>query len=484
MSAQGGVAEYADVHEYIDRHFEEHLAATQRFLQQPSVSLVPPGVDGGVRQCAAMLRDILKELGCERAEVVEFDRGNPVVFGKLRSKNPNAKTLIAYSLYDVMPVDDEVWAAPPFAAEILDARAIDLPDFYGKCIVARGARNQKGPIMGFVNALRSLRAVRGDIPVNVIFTFDGEEELGSMNFVGPFRQRFLDELKQADVAYYLNPSQNAKGDQVLYLGNRGIAFGELEIRGGEWGGPAKGPLFAPHDLWVDSPAWRLAQALATMKDRDGNILVEGFYDNVRPPSAEDRELLEQLKASFDEEQTKRDLGIHRFKRGRSGSELYETFLMRPNINIDGYSSGYTGAYVKTMFPDRALAKIDIRLVPDQTMDEILGKLRKHFDRHGFPEVELKVQGRYNPSKTSLRAPIAQAAIRAADLHGVKTVCWPIYYAGIPMAVFSDPPLNLPAIGFGLGRMGREHIANEYFTVEGLQLYEKFVVTFLHELARM
>lgn len=483
MNAQPAVAEYADIHDYIDRNFDRHLEATRRFLQQPSISLVPPGVDGGVGKCAEMLCDIIRKLGAERAEVIHLEKGNPVVFGKLRSKTPRAKTLIAYSLYDVMPVDDEDWAAPPFAAEILDAQAIDLPAFYGKCIVARGVRNQKGPIMGFVNALESMLAVRGDIPVNVLFTFDGEEELGSMNFVGPFRKRFLEELKQADAAYYLNPSQNAKGDMVLYLGNRGLAFGELEIRGGEWGGPAKRPLFASHDLWVDSPAWRLAQALATLKDQDGNILVEGFYDNVRPPSAEDRELLARLLERFDEEQVKQELGIYRFKRGKSGRELFEKFVMRPNINVDGYVSGYTGSYVKTMFPDRALAKIDIRLVPDQTMEEILGKLRRHFDRHGFPEIEIKIQGCYNPSKTPLSAHIVQAAIRAAQLHGVTTTCWPLYYAGIPMAVFSDPPLNLPAIGCGLGRMGREHMANEFFTLEGLRIYEKFVVAFLHEFAK-
>jgi acetylornithine deacetylase/succinyl-diaminopimelate desuccinylase-like protein len=483
MSTQAKRAEFADVEAHIDKNFEVHLAATQRFLQQPSISLVPPGVDGGVRKCAAMLRDILKDLGSERAEVVEFDQGYPVVFGKLRSKNPKAKTIIAYSLYDVMPVDDEDWASPPFAADILESTAIGLPAFYGKCIVARGARNQKGPIMGFVNALQSMLAVRGDIPVNVIFTFDGEEEIGSTNINGPFRTKFMDELRQADAAYYLNPSQNAAGEQLLYLGNRGIAFGEISIRGGDWGGPAKRPLFAPHDLWVDSPAWRLVQALATMKDQDGNVLVEGFYDNIRPVSAEDRRLLDELKANFDEEQAKRELDIVKFKRGKSGRELLERYVMRPNINIDGYSCGYTGAFVKTMFPDRAVAKIDIRLVPDQTMDDLLPKLRKHFDRHGFPEVEVNVQGFYNPSKTEFSSSIVQAAIRAAASHDVKTVCWPLYYAGIPMAIFNAPPLNLPAIGCGLGRMGREHIANEYFTVEGLRLYEKFVVAFLHEFAR-
>lgn len=483
MAVETERTEFADVEAHIDEHFPAHLEATQRFLQQPSISLIAPGIDGGVRKCAEMLVEILKDAGAQRAEVVDFGRGNPVVFGKLRSKNPRAKTLVAYSLYDVMPVDDEDWASPPFAAEILDAEAIDLPAFYGKCIVARGARNQKGPIMGFVNALRSMLAVRGDIPVNVIFAFDGEEEIGSTNFTGPFREKFMDELKQADAAYYLNPSQNAAGDQVLYLGNRGIAFGELRIRGGEWGGPAKRPLFAPHDLWVDSPAWRLAQALATLKDQEGNVLVEGFYDNIRPISAEDRQLLDALAANFDEEQVKRELAIHRFKRGRSGRELFERFVMMPNINIDGYMCGYTGPYVKTMFPDRAVAKIDIRLVPDQSMEDALAKLRRHFDRHGFPELEISIQGFYNPSKTPLQAPLVQAAIRAAERHGVRTVCWPLYYAGIPMAVFSAPPLNLPAIGCGLGRMGREHIANEYFTVEGLRLYEKFVVAFLHEFAR-
>jgi len=127
--------------------------------------------------------------------------------------------------------------------------------------------------------------------------------------------------------------------------------------------------------------------------------VDGFYENVRPPTAEDPTLLDRLRASFDEAQTKRDLGIHKFQRGKPGRELFEKFVMSPNMNIDGYYSGCTGANVKTMFPDRAIAKVDFRLVPDQTMPEVLGKLRTHFDCHGFPEIDIGIQGAYNSSKT-------------------------------------------------------------------------------------
>ncbi len=477
------MGEYDKFHKYIDENFDSHVKATQRFLQQPSVSLVEPGRGKDVFDCAKMLRDMIAELGAQRAEVVNFPQGFPVVFGRLNSKKPNAKTIACYSLYDVMPVEGENWVTPPFDAAIVDAEKIDLPPSYGKCIVARGARNQKGPIMGLLNSLKAMLSVSGDIPVNVLFVFDGEEELGSMNLCGPFREQYMDELKTADAGYYLNPSQNVKGDHLIYLGNRGIVFMEMNVKGGDWGGPSK-PLFAMHDLWVDSPLWSLIWALSTLKDKDGNVLLDGFYDDVFPLSDESKKLIDQLRENMDEAEMHRELGVKRFKGGKKPKELYWKVISQPTINLDGFVSGYTGPGVKTMFPDRAKVKMDIRVVPKQDIRDILNKLRKHLDKRGFSHIEINPQGYYNPTKTSPSEPIVKAAVKATELFGVRPLLWPCYYAGIPMAIFGDPPLNLPTLGCGLGKMGREHIANEFFTVEGLRSYERFLVTFFHEFAKM
>ncbi|MCC7106331.1 MAG: M20/M25/M40 family metallo-hydrolase [Chloroflexi bacterium] len=470
---------YAAVHKYIDTHFDEHLAETQRYLRQPSVSLT----NEGVLECAEMTRELIAQLGAERAEVVHFDRGFPVVYGFLRSKRPNARTIAAYSLYDVMPIDPhENWAVPPFSAEIVEPGRIDLPEDYGPCIVARGARNQKGPIMAFINALKSMLAVQGDIPCNVMFTFDGEEEMGSTNFVGPFRERFMDELRQIDAAFYLNPSQNEKREVIIYLGCRGISFMELRLRGGDWGGPVRAATFAADMLWIDSPAWRLLKAVSTLMDPDGRVLVEGFYDNIRPWSDDDRSLIKILQDQFDERTMMQRMDIRSWKGGKRGVDLLPEYVMSPLMNVDGYDAGYTGPRVKTMFPHEAVIKLDIRIVPDQDIDDIMARVRKHLDDHGFPEVEIEVFGKYNGTKTDDHSDVAQAAIRASEQFGVPTLAWPIYYAGVPQWVFNGPPLHKPVISGGMGRMGREHVQNEYMTVEGLRDYEKWVVNFLHEFA--
>lgn len=250
-----------------------------------------------------------------------------MVYGTLRSKNPNAKTIAFYSLYDVMPVDEPEWKVEPFGAEIVDPEVVELPKEYGPCIVARGARNQKGPTMGFLRALETLLQVKGDIPVNVKFVIEGEEEIGSFN-LDVFCQTYADRLKDVSCVWYGNPAIDEKGRQVLYGGAKGIISFELICEGEEWGGPMKQSLFAP--------------------DTD---------------------------------------------------------------------------------------------------------------------------------------PCVDAARRAGKALGYDSVFWPRYYACVPLYAFNRAPLNLPVISAGIGRMGRLHAANEYITVEGLNLYEKFSVAFLKELAK-
>ncbi len=470
---------YDDVFKYIDDNFDEHLKIIQNHLRQTSVS----HTNEGVMEYAEMLADSIRELGGEDVQLVPLTDGYPVVFGKVMSKNPTARTLILYSLYDLMPYDEEGWKVHPLSAEIVDAEFIDLPKDFGKCIVARGARNQKGPNMAFINALRSIKAVRGDLPVNIMFAIEGEEELGSPHLF-EFRDKMLEELKKADAVFYPNPSTDIYGRQQIFLGFKGIMCLELEIRGGDWGGPTERALFSADDAWVDSPAWRLIRALNTLKDADDKILVEGFYDDVAPLTIDEKKMIQEIKDTFDEQKEMQRLGIRKFKRGRGGKEYLSDYIAGPRINIDGFEGGYTGPNIKTNFPDSAKAKVDIRLVPNQDYDDILRKLRSHFDAHGFTELQMRSFGGYNWSKTPLNADIIQAQIKASKMFGMEQAIWPIYYASTPLVVFSGPPLSLPVANTGLGRMGRFHEANEYITVEGVRAFEQYCVAMLYEYAAL
>ncbi|MDP6559524.1 MAG: M20/M25/M40 family metallo-hydrolase [Candidatus Binatia bacterium] len=477
------------IYDYIDAHFDEHVGNVQRLIRQPSISFTGEGVV----DCANMLIDMIRDLGGERAELCEFeDEGWPVVYGEMKSKNPDAKTLIVYTLYDVMPVDEEGWVVDPFSAEIIDGTKIHLPEHYGKAIIGRGVRNQKGPIGAFLNTLSAMKEVEGDIPVNVIFAFDGEEEFASPHF-SEFVKRYEKDLMRADAAYYCNPGSDEHNVHNMYIGFRGIIPLELEVKGGDWGGPARGPLFSAEDAILDAPAWRLIWALSTLKDPDGKVLIDGFYDDFRPPNAEEKELIEKVRAKSaksNSETFKQRLGVKQWKRGKRLEDLFEGYLWGPIINIDGLVSGYTGPRIKTTLPHKATAKLDIRLFPDMDREDIIRKLRKHLDKHGFPEVEIKWQtfgnakSGWNSARSSYDTPLVHSALRAGEKLGAKdTVVWPIYFAFVPLGMFAAPPFNLPIVSAGLGWMGNEHQENEYFTLDGVRIYEKWVATFLHDFAQ-
>ncbi len=486
------MAELAKVYEHIDRHFEEHLQEVQRFLRVPGVSLTEeynPEVEEAACILADYIRTIpetevelvpLRELARERGEEVPF--GYPVVFGRVHSKNPRAKSLVLVCLYDLMPMDEDDWVVPPLSAQILDAERINLPPEYGKCIVARGACNQRGPLIGFINALKSMFAVEGDIPVNVIFAVEGEEEVGSVNF-HLFTEKYREELLQAEASLLPMPWQDRRGRHHMFLGIKGVLTLEFEVKGGPWGGPARTQLFSADEAWVDAPVWRLIWALSTLHDKEGRVAVGGFYDHIVPPTPEERELLGRLRDAFDEEAVQRELGIARFKRGKAGRDLLEEYIMGPVFNIDGIIGGYTGPIIKTNLPKSAKVKVDIRLVKDQHHEDILRKLRNHFDARGFPEVEIHKHAGSDPVKAPPSRPAPQACIRAAERLGVQTLVHPTHIAfNGARSMLGSPPLNMDVISAGLGRMGRAHQSNEYLAVEGLRIFEKWAVTFLHEYA--
>ncbi|MEM3011409.1 MAG: M20/M25/M40 family metallo-hydrolase, partial [Candidatus Bathyarchaeia archaeon] len=222
--------------------------------------------------------------------------------------------------------------------------------------------------------------------------------------------------------------------------------------------------------------------LTSLKTPDGKIAIKDFYENVRPPSPEEEKLLEKLEKTFDEETFRKEIDVLRFSEDLHGIELLKRYLYSPSINVDGIIAGYTGPGTKTVLPNVARAKVDIRLVPNMKTNEILQKLRKHLKEKGFPEVKIQVHDCYPWAQISVKEEVAQAMIRTYRHHGYEPEIWPRMAGSAPFYLFNQPPLNLPFIVGGLGHGGRAHSPNEYMVVEGIRDNEKSIATFLYEYA--
>ncbi len=447
------------IYEYIDQHFDEHLAATQRYLRQPSISTQ----NLGIQECAEMTAEMLRDLGGE-ASVVPLQGGHPVVYGHLASKS-SERTLLIYGMYDVQPVEPlEAWESPPFEANIVGGR-----------IIARGAYNTKGPLMGFLNAVQAIQAVTGDVPVNLIFLIEGEEELGSRS-LPQFIARYTEELKAADAVYFHLTTEMVKGIPQVFLGCKGAVIFELEV---ETLTTDAHSLAAPV---VHSPVWRLIWALNSMRGADDRIVIDGFYENARPPTGEEARLFTSLLDAWGPDGLEAMYGVTDFRQGLEGEDFVREVIFGPTLNINGFLAGQPEAGIKTIVPASAKCQLDLRLVPDMTVQEALDKVRAHLDRHGYEDVRLRFLGGYDPAKIPLEHPMAQAAIRSIRTLGAEPRVVPMLPGAGPIIMFSEPPLNLPFVTSGLGHGWLMHAPNEYLEVEGLRANEKSAAAFLYEFA--
>ncbi|GAB4564631.1 MAG: M20/M25/M40 family metallo-hydrolase [Anaerolineae bacterium] len=457
------------IHQHIDEHADAHLDRTRALVRQPSIS-----ADGtGMAETAQMIADLISEAG-GTAEIVPTD-GYPVVYGEIYVGAP--KTLLVYGMYDVQPVLGEQWSvSDPFGGEV-----IDRPPF-GPCLVNRGVFNSKGPLANFFNALESFRAVGEPYPVNLKFMIEGEEELGSRHlpqFVAANKDRL-----RADFAFFPFYAQDATGKVIMYLGVKGILFMELIARGGDWGGPTTRGIHGSNAVWFHSPTWVLLHALTSMITPDQkHILIDGFYDDIVPPSEEDEMLLRRLMETFTPETQLQENDVRRFKYDLTGVDLMRKYLYQPTLNIDGIISGHTEAGTKTLLPHEARAKIDIRMVPNMRPERMVELVKAHLARHGYADkIEVVVHDAYPPAKTRLQGnPAAEALVQTYRDHGFEPEIWPHLGGSAPFYLFTEV-LGIPTAMGGLGHGGRAHSPDEYATVEGMRLCEKSIATYLFRLA--
>src|SRR3990170_607511 len=436
------------------KNFARDVKRVRKMIQQPSVS----GEGRGIRECTQIVAAYLQEAGVESPELVETD-GNPVVYGEL---DAGAKhTLIVYMMYDTQPFAGEAWTQPP-----LDANVVPH-DGFPKVVIGRGAVNTKGPMVAFLNALLAAREAKETLPVNLKFVCEGEEELGSPHLPQFFKQT-LDRLRGAEAVLYPAAMQDRTGKAKLWLGNKGILYLELVCSGARWGrGPLAHDIHSANKAWVDSPAWRLVKALASMVSDDGNTAkIAGFYDEVLGPSPPEFQILKDLATSFDPQAFRVENKVDHFLDDLEGIPLLEKYLYASTLNVDGIWGGHTGPGTKTVLPAEARARIDIRLVPDQEPGAMVARVRNHLDKKGFPDVEVLVHDRYDWSQTPVDAPIVTAAKKAYQGMGHAPEVWPRIGGSLPMYLFTKEPLRLPALAGGLGHGAHAPAPDEFMGIEG------------------
>jgi acetylornithine deacetylase/succinyl-diaminopimelate desuccinylase-like protein len=477
--SSASIGQYAGSHDeiyrHIDENLEQHIGNIQRWLRQPSIS----AQNDGIQEMAMMLRDDLVAMGFQEAQLVPTG-GHPGVWGYYDAGAE--KTLMLYLMYDVQPVDPEDWQSPPFAAELVEHEL-------GTVLMARGATNQKGPQRAFLNAVQSIIDVHGELPVNLMVTAEGEEELGSPHYP-QIIDKFEERLKAAEGAIFPFNSQRPDGSLSMTLGVKGIIYFELEAKGNADGGPTRAEIHGSYKALVDSPVLHLVQAIASMTSKDGNtILIPGYYDGIRPPNHEEQVLMNGVLATNSEEETKAQLGVDTWLDDLTGADAITELLFMPTLNIDGIWAGYTGEGTKTILPHMATAKMDSRLPPRLDPDEALQKIRAHLDANGFADIELRRMSAYPAAQTSVSAPLVQAALSVANKYTERVAVNPRLAGSAPFYQFTER-LGIPMVPFGIGYGTGAHAPNEIMLIKpkpglavaGLAEIEKSYVDFLYALA--
>ena len=471
-------ADRAAVLAAIDAHQDAAVQRLADWIKLPSIAAEQRNIDEGVAHMIALARDA----GFQSAKAIPTG-GVPSVFATL---DAGAKHWIGvYFMYDVKQFDPAEWSSPP-----LEARLVDRPGL-GQVMVGRGAVNQKGPEMAFLAAVRAFKDSGRELPVNIALIAEGEEEIASPNFPKAISHPdVLATMERCIGVFIPSASQSPEGTSTLTLGAKGAVELELISSGERWGrGPTK-DIHSSNYARVDSPAWRLVQALDTLMKPDGHtIAVEGWYDNVQPLSPREKALIAETAKRTSEDEVKKQLGVSRWINDEPWQQALERLASQPTINIQGLVAGYTGPGGKTILPHRAAAKMEFRLPPAMTKEEAIAKFTAHLKKHGFEDLEVKVTGGYGPTSTREDSALVRAEKAVMERLGVPYTIIPRSAGSWPGVVFSGPPLNLPAAQWGMGHGSGAHGPDEYFVIKssnpkvmGMAGASKAYAELLYELA--
>lgn len=395
--------------EYVKESRDDIVSDLRSLIKHPSVSAQGIGID----ECAGVLNGIMRDAGLE-SRIIRPKEGNPIVYGEVKVESD--KTLLFYGHYDVQPAEPlDAWRYNPFSGIVTDDK-----------VHGRGAADSKGNVIAVVKAIKAMLDLNGTLPLNVKVLIEGEEEISSVHLPA-FVKEHADMLK-ADACVCFDGSLNPSGSPNIYAGLKGLLYVEFRAR------TASVDMHSSLAPIAPNAAWTLIKALNSVK-KDGRIMVDGWYDDVRVPSKDDLVLLDRLE--YDLESIKKDYGVREFIGKAKGQTALKKLLFEPTCNIAGIYSGYVSPGSKTVLPSEAMAKVDFRLVYDQRPDELFKRLQDHLSKMGFIDVELTMLGSLEPSKTDPNSKIVRAVASAASsVYNKEPSIFPNSWASGPDYVFT------------------------------------------------
>lgn len=429
---------------YVDTHMDDLVSDLQTLIRQPSVS----AKNEGIEECAKLVQKLLKKSGVS-SEILRLKKGvAPIVYGEIKSKQNPGKTLLFYNHYDVQPAEPfDLWDDPPFSG----VRK-------GNKIFGRGATDDKGELITRIKAVEACLKTTGDVPCNIKFVIEGEEETGSAHiedYLKNYQKKFSCDGVIWEFGYV-----DAKNRPIVGLGMKGLLFVELSV---------KESIRDAHSslaVLIKNPAWRLIEAVNTLRNSDGRILIKDWYKEVSSFSKNDLDIIK--KEPFDENVFKKEFGIQSFVGNKKGMDAKKALVGGATCNIAGFVSGYTGDGAKTVLPGSALVKIDFRLIPKMDPKKQIIRLKKHLKSKGFSDVGIKVYHGEAAARTNSTHPFVTQVKDAADKSFGKSIL-NVSNAGTgPMYPFVEI-LKAPCISIGSTYMfSRIHSPNEFARVDLLK----------------
>lgn len=450
--------DFTKIDSYLEKNMDRSIAELSKLVAQPSIS----AQNIGLKECAQLVAGMLKARGFK--SIIMDTEGAPVVFAERKGKS--GKTLLFYNHYDVQPPEPlELWESPPFE-----------PAIRGGKLYGRGVSDDKGHIVARLHAIDALLEVEGELPCNIKFIIEGEEETSSVHLHDFIKQNIP--LLKADACIWEFGGVDHREAPMQYLGLRGICYVELSVRTADIDvhSGVGGSIFP-------NAAWRLVWALNSLKGSDERIRIPGFYEDVVQPSARDRELMDALP---DVAQVYKDqYGVKEFIKGLTGgTDLKMEEVFTPTCTICGITTGYQGPGSKTVQPAFASAKVDFRLVPDQKPDTVLKQLRAHLDAEGFPDVQINFLGGEPAARTDPDDPFVKIVVDTAE----EVFEMPMQL--VPMVGGSGPShpfvhdLGLPVATAGLGYPDtRAHAPNENIRLDLYLKHARHMARVIKEFAK-
>ncbi|MBR4406228.1 MAG: M20/M25/M40 family metallo-hydrolase [Bacteroidaceae bacterium] len=445
------------VFQYIHENEQRFMDDLFKFLRCRSIS----AQNDGVSECAELLRDMMIKAGIKTT--IYPTARHPVVYGEIIT-DPELPTLLIYGHYDVQPPEPyELWHSDPFEPEIRNGY-----------IYARGVSDNKSQLFAHVKGVEAYLNTYGKLPVNMKYLFEGEEEIGSPN-LEPFCAANK-ELLKSDLVVMSDSHVHETGKPMLILGLKGLVYLQITLRG------ANRDVHSMKGSVIPSPMWRMVSLLNSIRGEDGFIKVEGFYDDVRPLLPLEVEAINKIPVDNDE--IMKDLDIDHFLMNRTGDNYYYNLIFEPSSSVAGLYGGYQGPGSKTIIPNEVTAKIDFRLVPDQTPEDIIAKIKKHLVKNGFEDAEVISFGSLKPSRTPIDneyVPVMSRAIATA--WGDEPIIFPNIGGAGPNYIFQDvletPSAVIPFAPFNQNN----HSPDECMTVSGYYNGIRTAAALIEEMAK-